>query len=1444
MATRADFQFWTGSAWVTAVNQGYNAVISMEITDTLNNPKRLEVRLNDAAANPFSDTASEQVGPFGPDQTNELSEFQKVRVLAPDTGVILFYGKIYRLSEEYHPHRGQLLKVTAYDNLKELVDMPTDDKEAPFVLKNRQRHQVIKDIIHSTNEASLRISADNVKITGITNPSHQGSDLLEASEKTAANIEGEGNVHINTGSKKALSAILSLASSDPHSDAAQENDFGWDFYVSDAFNLATSSGNHAPTQNFNYYKRGSRPATLESNSANYKGLHLEYPTSFGGFTETGTHKTMLPEYAFERDGEEIYTEGLVNTSEKTRSADANDNTIQDTRKHIRCEVWDVTSISGDFQWKGKAFSEAERVDLASTDVAETLRVNISNILYPVGRIQWQDKSSGSGTVLVSYEVGANTNVNMDTYITGSSAITVTGQQTGETFVITPSTGRLSNKQTLRRAYRLTRNPQSGADGLRRKLFNALTKSKEVGIRGNIRMLGIPVTYYDTYATNSTATTVTLSGDAFAYGFKLGMTIAQIDDAGDVQAYGWASAINNSSVITATLNSGDWDGYTGVSNKIRVYIPIRAGSYIYATNQLQHIASYQFVNEVMYSEGEAIMATNFKTQATQAAAPHGVKGLGVKPNAISSKISEENAPIGADTDTFAKAALPWTLIPTNTNLEAIQPYGANQITVNAGVLSLGGGAYTYSIAQANSATFSTAHNVIYFDPDTSTTALQITPKASYTNNTEHILIGWCKGVSGGTAIVYTGTGAVGNTIAVDTTIANGSIDTQHIANDAITSALMQPSAQPWISTIKWEKGSTNSHRRVKWSDGASGNPVVRFQSGDEVTITADESDADLALNTTHYMYIGGISGTQTIQIDTDYTNAVGNTRVLLATVTVGGEDGSGDSTSGDSPTILPFNAKEPTISAISIAADAISTQALQAGSITATRIAANTITANEIASNAITTNELLIGSASNAIGGLVANGDLDLGSIGSGNLDNISEGSTKRTVTANEKTGAGRAYGGLNTSNRVSQPIGTGDGAKFFSYGQTSGTAVVIDNLGIKGASGLGGSFPNFTGGTTQFSLSSVDGKASAGAGKIVLDANGVQILAVTSSLSSASAIQFKYGSSLSNAESQSTYIGMRLSQVDSGGTNEFTNLDWHQTVSDTTAMSFNLMRLLEVGGITGATNQTGIWRPPLSTGSTGEYLKISGGSGTIDSPYSTEWDTPSGGGSHTHGSTLDVTVDDLLLNGSIIDNSSSYCKITMNTSYMDFYVKRDGVNALKQVLDLDAYETPARGALGISGNTSSSYSLKISSPDRAYQTYASSYWANASDERLKTDTATLLGATAKIKALNPITYKWSAAYQAATGLPDDTHIGYLASEYATVFPNDITTTATDLIQLSDDSYETGEYSPKVDSAKEALPDGATMLVENIKTINPDSVVPYLVAAIKELEARIAALEAG
>ena len=74
----------------------------------------------------------------------------------------------------------------------------------------------------------------------------------------------------------------------------------------------------------------------------------------------------------------------------------------------------------------------------------------------------------------------------------------------------------------------------------------------------------------------------------------------------------------------------------------------------------------------------------------------------------------------------------------------------------------------------------------------------------------------------------------------------------------------------------------------------------------------------------------------------------------------------------------------------------------------------------------------------------------------------------------------------------------------------------------------------------------------------------------------------------------------------------------------------------------------------------------------------------------------------------------------------------------------------------------------------------------------------------------------------------------------TVLPKQVITSTEDLIKLSDNSYQLGEYSPKVTN-KEELPDGASLVVENIKTIS-DDLTAYIVAAIKELDARITALE--
>ena len=966
MATRSEFQFWTGSIWKTALNLTFNAMTSFEIEENLSNPKVANVRLNNAADEPFGSTTNKQVGPFSVGQTDELTEFQRVRIFHPDTGTILFYGKIYRLENVYTPSYGEILQVTAYDNLKELADYVTDDKDTPFVLKNKRRSTVIQEIINDTSsprhESTLGIPATNIN----TNP---GVTIFEGSLKVVRDADGEGNIYINTGRKKALGVLLGISQLDPHSSSGAEDDFGYDFHVSDRFNLATSTGNHIPAQDFNYFKRGSRPATLESNVANYKGLHLKYPT-VESFDESGITRIMLPTYNFERDSEEIYTEGLINTSEQVKS----DGGVAEVRTHLRIEMIEVSSISGSFRWEGKNFETRNKDALSTANVAEEIAMRHthggSTHDHIIGRVQYQSATSGTGYLLISFQSGSAHFENWDTYITGNSALQLIGQQTVVTCNITPSTGRFDEKYSIRRPFRVKRNTQSGADGLRRDIFIALTKGKTQTIRGNLRKLGIPTTYVDTYAASESGSgssaIPTLAITPADYGFNLGMTIAKIDAGGDVTAYGYASAINGDAV-TATLNTGNWDNYTGASNKIRLYMPIRAGHYLYATNQLQHIDGYQFINSVMYSEGEGIATSNFKTQGTQAASPYNVTGLGLKPNAISSSVSETVAPIGALTDNIMKTGLPWTFIPDHATDSGIESTDYNTITIRAGVFQLANGLFSYNIL-AHTRDVTTADHIIYFAPDVSTTVFQFALKADYVPDNDHISIGWCKAVANTNGnekaiLNFNPGGVIGADPMLDGGfIAPSTINTTQIANNSITAAILKASSRPWTSNIKFTGTAWDA---VQWNDGAGspGNATLTFANSEAVTITAG-SQGSLSAGNTYYAYIDGVTGTQAMEtLSTTYTDAIGDAKILLAIITVGA-----NANDGAKPAIFPFNSKAPTINAVVIAADAIQTDHMQANTISADVLTSGTIISDKIHSDRIQGDKLHItGSATFASG---------------------------------------------------------------------------------------------------------------------------------------------------------------------------------------------------------------------------------------------------------------------------------------------------------------------------------------------------------------------------------------------------------------------------------------------------------------------------------------------
>jgi len=121
-------------------------------------------------------------------------------------------------------------------------------------------------------------------------------------------------------------------------------------------------------------------------------------------------------------------------------------------------------------------------------------------------------------------------------------------------------------------------------------------------------------------------------------------------------------------------------------------------------------------------------------------------------------------------------------------------------------------------------------------------------------------------------------------------------------------------------------------------------------------------------------------------------------------------------------------------------------------------------------------------------------------------------------------------------------------------------------------------------------------------------------------------------------------------------------------------------------------------------------------------------------------------------------------------------------------------------------------------------------WDVSSDDRIKTDVVSITEGLNTVASLNPISYKFTDEWKEAVDSTEHhTVYGYLASEFRTVFPNDTKDGQFGLAQ-KDGKWEYTD-DPTIDAD-----------IKNLVTINGSSIVPHLVAAIKELKARIEVLE--
>jgi len=119
----------------------------------------------------------------------------------------------------------------------------------------------------------------------------------------------------------------------------------------------------------------------------------------------------------------------------------------------------------------------------------------------------------------------------------------------------------------------------------------------------------------------------------------------------------------------------------------------------------------------------------------------------------------------------------------------------------------------------------------------------------------------------------------------------------------------------------------------------------------------------------------------------------------------------------------------------------------------------------------------------------------------------------------------------------------------------------------------------------------------------------------------------------------------------------------------------------------------------------------------------------------------------------------------------------------------------------------------------------------SSDYRLKTDAQPMTGATDRLKQLNPVNFEWIA---------DGTRVdGFLAHEAQAVVPEAISGTKD---AMRDEEYEVTPAVLDDDGNITTEAVMGTRSVPDYQGIDQSKLVPLLVATIKELEARITALE--
>jgi hypothetical protein len=1101
--------------WTQAVTpSGQDAVVMLHIAQGINTSSKCDVIMANQSPDPENANPAQAKGNL----TDVFTDFQRIRLVDQETGIIIFTGRIYRIRDKYDLQYGQTVRVYGFDAYKELIEYPIEDP--PSSLKSidttssslggfdvRKRSQLIKYIL---SELDLN---DNISV----------SDTDHWDDSWSTDSFQDKDLNISKIDRRVAGVIQDLAIGDPlkNVSGADIGESGYDFRVEPYF--TSCAVDHKPIEMMNYFQRGTRPGrggaysnesspTLCTTSTD--SLTIQYPSA----GDTGLLRSMLSSFEFDKPKEELYTALILHYKDESQEDQNNDQEGSSGKEGIVTFELLKGATTGTFTWANKA------LDASKSTPPELL--NVSGGATGVARVQWHE----SGYLLVS-------NINEATFPT-TGTITLVGADSGASFVMNAATQRMVTKIGVKRPIRIARNLTSNVYALRKEVVSRLIGRTDLEIvRGKFQTIRYPFVYHDLPSNASRSTnTITWSGtvDAQARGIRKAYVVAQIDSDGNYVRYAYISAVNSATSISYGTGATDTSDGTAldVTDTIRLIVPIRPGDVVKAVHTTSNINTDQVILELLYDESPGIMGANYTTVGSNGKFNNIFGDSDAVKSAIASAQSKNFPP---ELPLSEQAFVFDGFINRGSNPSDSNDYRKIHWSNNAGATSGTAGTLTagdgtkYTIACASSATLTEAEYTFFFRPTSakattnkSNTTFQLVLATNYVKDPSDIRLGWAKAVPN-----KTGAKAI---LVLAPQLQSRDLFAAGMGG-TVTEALLSKAAQTYTSDIEFTPlaSSSTSFRNLTWAQA-----TIKFGDGDTWTLTAKSGSnysytgngstysniTQFDVNSTYYAFIdtgdAASGGNLTVRWTKNYTHiskaddgTLSSNRVLLALVAVPASDAAGYK----APRVFPMGNRSLVVNAAAIAAESI--------------------TATHITATAIDTTHLRL-TGTNGIGGIAANGNLNLANTsGSLSLDNTSNGTNKIAITSAQQTdftaggtagpvaaaaaaaaasastaaaaAAAHAALGLDEDGRIKKNVvvdGTTNSPTFYSWSgsqTTPGNLVLVNAQGIAGYTSVTGTYSEGSGsndGLTlpdhpQFQIRTTDGEGAFAEGTIRLNYKGI-----------------------------------------------------------------------------------------------------------------------------------------------------------------------------------------------------------------------------------------------------------------------------------------------------------------------------------------------------------------